>query len=97
MGQQDRDTHQEVDHASLKFERRVIKVQRLGSNKKKLFGKVLVFNPLKCDGKHLITLTFIVLKSSNQISLQSREQKGTRIKIFMDWTKNNKRKIALPP
>lgn len=33
------------------------------------FGKVLPFNSLKWDGKHLITLTFIVLKSSSKISL----------------------------
>ena len=35
MGQQDRDTQQEVDHTSMKFERRVMKVQKLSSDKKK--------------------------------------------------------------
>lgn len=29
MGQQERDTHQKAEHASLKFERRVTKAQRL--------------------------------------------------------------------
>lgn len=56
----------------------------------KFFGKVLVPNSLTWDENHLITLAFIVLKSSDQISLLTQRNKNQHLWI---WHKTAKEKL----